>query len=320
MSAPKSGSYWLYTILEHILEKGGYPKKSFIRQQPVYQHAKDLSLSFEGQAGVDMMDIEEEGCFYRISSFCKEIISDPEEYVRSSGIVWTHSSICSSSFTVFPLFDKRVCIIRDPRDRALSSAEFAFTPYMQQYYPASYSSVSDYLLSEYEQLLEQWIWYTGNFLLHRAELDIHIVFYERLLLDFERELQALLDYLGMTLSLSARQEISQSVAYSTMKHRDPDHLRKGKYGKWVDQLNASQKRLAVDKAEYLLRLLNYPLESGKAGAEFATAWTGVGQEQNGTGRISLPSVPDNMPERALRERLEQMEWPGLFGENDPGFR
>jgi aryl sulfotransferase len=79
--------------------------------------------------------------------------------------------------------------VRDPRDRALSSAKFAFTPYMQEHYPTEYASPEAYLEGEYERLLDQWVWYTANYLLYRKKLDIHFVFYERLLEGFPGELE-----------------------------------------------------------------------------------------------------------------------------------
>ena len=140
ISAPKTGSYWLNTILKEILEKKGIDLDSFIKDQPVYEELNQRELSFEGQAGVDMMDIEDPGCYYRVSSLFREPITDLQEYSKNTTLAWTHSTYCSKSSEVFSLFDKRICIVRDPRDRALSSAKFAFTPYMQEHYPTHYSS------------------------------------------------------------------------------------------------------------------------------------------------------------------------------------
>ncbi|MEX2396010.1 MAG: sulfotransferase domain-containing protein, partial [Balneolales bacterium] len=263
ISVPKSGSYWLYTILIQILEKKGIKPNSFIRHQPEYVRLKDQPLSFEGQPGVDMLDIEDEGCYYRISSVVKKRLTDLNHYIKSSSVVWTHSSFCTNSFEAFPLFDKKIYIVRDPRDRALSSARFAFNPYMQQYYPSVYSSPDEYLMNEYERLLEQWVWHVGNYLLYKDELDIHFIFYERLLLDFERELQSLLNYLEITLSKEQQEEISRSVTFLAMKRISPKHLQTGKYENWDHHLSTSQKELTVSKAGRLMQLLNFPLVEGQ---------------------------------------------------------
>lgn len=252
-------------------------------------------MSFKGQAGVDMIDIEEEGSFVRISSVFRESIDDIKAFSRSTTLAWTHSSFCNRSFEVFPHFDKKICVVRDPRDRALSSAKFAFTPYMLRHYPSSYTSPDAYLEGEFERLLDQWTWHTGNYLLYKKELNLHFVFYENLLLDFEPELQKLLDYLKISLSEKAQKEIAEEVRFSTMKDKSPRHLQKGSYGKWENQLSPSQKKTAVERAGKLMQILNYPLEN-------------LSEQKN------LPSVLNEPHRQKLQEILHQMNWKELFPE------
>lgn len=293
ISAPKSGSFWLHSILKQVLEKKKLPFKAFIKGQPEYKSAKDLQLSFAGQEEVDMIDIEEEGFFYRISSIIKEPITDLRKYADTSRLTWTHSTYCNNSKKLFELYDKKVCIIRDPRDRALSSAKFAFTPYMKKFYPSSYSSPEAFFEAEYGRLLEQWVWFVGNYLCRKEELDINFVFYERLLLDFENEFQNLLKYLNVELTLEERAGIEAAVSFSKMKTKSPGHLHKGKYGKWVDRLNFAEKELAVEKAGFLLDLLNYPLLSFPE-------------------EPKLPFVPSVIDKEKLQNRLGEIEWQGLY--------
>lgn len=293
ISAPKSGSYWLHSILSLVLYRTGIKTTSFIQQQPVFQKVQHIPLSFKGQAGVDMIDIEAEGCSYRISSIFREIIKDLDQYVNSTSLAWTHSSFCTTSSDVLPLFDKRICIVRDPRDRALSSARFAFTSYMKEHYPSSYHNPNAYLKGEYERLLEQWVWHTGNYLLHKDELDIHFIFYERLLLDFDQELDDLLKYLEISLPQEAREEIARKVHFSNMKDKSPHHLQKGQYGKWISQLSVSQKEIARETTGELLQMLNYAVESQPT------------QKQ-------LPKLPENPDGQILRRMLEQIQWQELY--------
>ncbi|GHA42898.1 hypothetical protein GCM10007103_25070 [Salinimicrobium marinum] len=294
ISSPKSGSYWLHTILLQILHKKDMPVSSFIQKQEEYQEVKDLDLSFKGQAEVDMIDIEGDGCYYRISSIVRNKLQDPVSYAKSTSLAWTHSTLCNRSFEIFPLFDKKICIVRDPRDRALSSAKFAFTPYMQKQYPSSYATPEDFFEAEYDRLLDQWVWFTGNYLLKKEELDIHFVFYERLLHDFDDELDAILNYLGISLSENERKEIAEAVTFDNMKEKSPGHLQKGKYRKWEKQLSEAEKQLAIDKAGGLLNWLNYPLTSND--------------------KNLLPGIPENLPKQELREILENMNWHVLYEE------
>lgn len=154
--------------------------------------------------------------------------------------------------------------MRDPRDRALSVAKFAFTPYMQKYYPTSYANSEEYMQHEYEKLLDQWVWFVGNYLLHKKELNIQFIFYERLLHDFPAELNSLLKYLEIPLSQKQQQEIADAVTFSNMKNKSPEHLPKGRSGKWIDQLNQNQKDLVIEKAGILMQWLNYPLIPNEA--------------------------------------------------------
>lgn len=296
ISAPKSGSYWLHTILQEILQKKRFSINSFIRQQEIYQQAKNIELSFKDQAAVNMMDIEEDGCYFRISSVFREKISDPAAYANSTSLAWTHSTLCSTSFDVLPLFNKRICIVRDPRDRALSAAKFAFTPYMKKHYPSSYSSPEEFFENEYANLLERWVWFYGNYLLHKEELGIHFVFYERLLHDFPEEFKSLLNYLQVTLSEEEQKEIEEAVTFSNMKNKSPKHLNKGKFGKWVEQLSEKEKDLAVEKAGDLMQHLNYPME------------TAEGQEK-------LPSLTSDVPKNKLEEMLQDISWYELYNSN-----
>ena len=293
ISAPKSGSYWLHSILLQIFQKKEWPVHSFIQEQEIYRKAKDMDLSFNGQAGVDMMDVEEDGCYFRISSVFREKVEDVVKYADKTSLAWTHSTFCMNSLKVFPLFDKKVCIVRDPRDRALSSAKFAFTPYMQKHYPTSYNSPEEYLEGEYERLLDQWVWFTGNYMLHKEELDVHFVFYERLLEDFPAEFRSLLKYLEVELRENEQREIEEAVHFSSLKDKSPKHLNKGKYGKWLDQLDEARQETAIERAGSLMQWLNYPLKAD--------------EQQD-----RLPCFPDKVPEKELEELLGEMAWQELF--------
>ena len=290
ISAPKSGSYWLHSILIEIFQKTGLPRESFICRHPIYPKLKDKELSFKDQAGIDMIDIEEKGYYYRVSSFFRQKIEDITDYAAATSLAWTHSTLCKRSFDALPVFDKKVMIVRDPRDRALSSAKFAFTPYMLKHYPTDYSTAEEFLENEYERLLEKWMWHVGNYLLNMGKLDMHVVFYERLLLDFDNEFQELLNYLAIDLSKKEKHQIAKAVSFSTMKTKSPKHLQKGKYGKWESQLNDFQKKIAVEKVGTLLKQLNYPLEE----------------------RDKLPSLPKEMEDQPLRESLKKIHWQELY--------
>ncbi|MHA6278599.1 sulfotransferase domain-containing protein [Salinimicrobium sp. CAU 1759] len=292
ISAPKSGSYWLNTILKKTLVKKGQEISYFIKQQPEYEDLKQKKLSFKGQAGTDMLDIEDQGTFYRVSSLLKKPVPDLQKYAQEATLAWTHSTWCSKTAEVFTLFDRKICIVRDPRDTALSAAKFAFTSYMKQHYPTSYTSAEDFLEGEFERLLDQWVWFYGNYLLHSAKLDLHFVFYENLLKSFSKEYDSLLKYLEIELSKEEKKEIEEEVSFSSLKEESPRHLQKGKSRKWVEKLSLDQIEKASVKAGALMRIFGYPLTPGEGD--------------------KLPAIPQDIPKEELQKILQKINWQELY--------
>jgi aryl sulfotransferase len=257
---PKSGNLWTYKILQNIAKYGNWERCSFIKKQPIYELAKTWELGFTGQAGVDVLDIEQQGCFCRIGPVFSQRVENIENYISQCNHVWTHSPFCKHSLEVLPRFDKVVYIIRDPRDVALSWSRFAFTPYMLKYHPHSYETPEEFLEDRLERIVRSWVNHVGGYLKHKNELNIHVVFYERLLHRFQQTLGNLLNYLELELDDQDRAEIRQAVAFKTMRNKNPDHVRKGKSYKWEDGLNEEQKSQVEEIAGSMLRLLNYPVE------------------------------------------------------------
>ncbi len=78
---PKCGNLWLYNILQKILSRIGNPTSSFIEQQPVYQIAKSWDLNYPEQARIDVLEITDLQCRYRISSIFQMPIDNMQEYL-----------------------------------------------------------------------------------------------------------------------------------------------------------------------------------------------------------------------------------------------
>ena len=256
---PKSGNFWLYRILRLSMERAGLERRSFIQHHPIHEEAQHWDLSFEGQADVDALVIEPEECAFRISAVFREPIADIEAYLQQCSHVWTHSPICTRSFEVLPRFDHIVYIIRDPRDVAISYSKFAFTKHKLTNHPPHYEqNPASYLKHHLDGLLRRWVRHVGGYLKHRDALNVHVVFYERMLHDFENEFASLLDALGLDLSSEDRAAIQQEVDFSTMKKRNPAHVRKGRARQWADVLTDAQHRKAERLASRLMRMLGYP--------------------------------------------------------------
>lgn len=259
---PKSGNYWLYRIVRESLAQAGVPHRSFVQRHPIHAEAQSWELSFQGQADMDFLVIEPEGCSFRISALYREPLADVAAYVGQCRQVWTHSGFCERSRRVLPLFDRVVYLIRDPRDVALSYARFAFTPHKLKNHPPHHEKDPEsFLAHRFDGMVRDWVQHVGGYLRHREALGIHVVFYERLLHHFDEELEALLTYLGLELDAAQIREVTERVTFAHMKRHSPDHLRKGRSGQWVDALTPEQQAHAERVAGPMLELLGYPVEA-----------------------------------------------------------
>lgn len=259
--APKCGNFWLYQIIEQILNRSGIDTTSFIEQHPIFDLAKTWDLNYPSQASIDVIDITDLQTSYRISSIFREPVGIMQEYVSKTNHVWTHSPICKSSERVFSHFDKMVYIIRDPRDRAISAARYYCSDYMLKYFPQEEKDPEKFLEKNFAKLMEEWVWHVFDHVRLSKTLDIQIVFFERFLKDFETELSHLLNYLEVDLNKKQEEELTSAVSFKELKKDNPKHLRKGKAGAWADVLTEKQKEKTQIIAGPLMDFLGYNSEN-----------------------------------------------------------
>lgn len=256
--APKCGNFWLYQILQQLLQKAGIDTSSFIQKQPIYALAKEWDLNYPSQASIDVLDITDLQYSYRISSIFRMPVKELQNYLSQTSHVWTHSPICKRSGELFNHFDKKVYIIRDPRDRAISASKYYTSEYMLKYYPQEETDFKRYLDKHFDTLMQEWVWHVFDHLRLSQEYTIHICFYEGFLLYFQEELGRLLNYLGIELNHSEKDELQDAMSFSTLKKDNPKHLKKGQSGYWMEQLREEQIKRADVIAGPLIRFLNYP--------------------------------------------------------------
>lgn len=257
LGAPKCGNFWLYKILKSILKAAGKDQKNFIEQQPIYQLAKTWDLNYPEQAQIDVIDITDLQTSYRISSIYRQPLENMSAYLLQTGQVWSHSPICKVSEEVYSHFSHKVYIIRDPRDRAISAANYYCSPYMLKYFPQPEKDPKKYLDQHFDRLMQTWVWHVFDHLRLSQELNIQVLFYESFLDNFQKEFNRLLKYLQIDVSISQRQTLEDDLSFASMKTKNPKHLKKGTFGYWQDQLNAAQKEKAEIIAGPLLKILGY---------------------------------------------------------------
>ncbi len=260
---PKSGNFWLYQILEQILIRSGNFQPKFIQQHPIHELAKTWELNYPTQADIDMIDITDVQTSYRISSIFKMPIPDLHEYLEKTNHVWTHSPVCERSAEVYSHFDKKIYIVRDPRDVMLSAAKYYCSPYMLKYFPQPITDPEEFLKQHFEELLQQWVWHVWDHLRLQKELGLHLAFFEGFKLSFQEELELLLDYLQLELTSSEKEALQEAVSFKKLKEKNPKHLKKGTSGYWMDQLSEEQIAKAEIIAGPLVDFLGYPQRDQK---------------------------------------------------------
>lgn len=281
---PKSGNLWLYRIFQNILELHGAEQRSFIRRFRDCVRSAGVETHTD-LFGHDVIVIEDDKCYVQLSRKSRLLIDEPREYAQACVHVWTHSPVSDLSGTVFPLFDRIVYVLRDPRDVAISLSHFVQSSRSKRDLGKGFANVDDFLRHRFEDAVYNWTRHVAGHLRVREELRIHFVFYERLLQCFDEELRSLLDHLGVDLSPESLSELKSRVSFDAMHQANPSHVRQGQANKWMSELSSAHKKSARKIAAPLLELLNYPIDATADG-------------------IALPEVPRAISDGTL-ESIEE---------------
>jgi aryl sulfotransferase len=253
----KSGNFWLWTIIEECLKQAGVRRRSYIRNQPIYQLAKDWNLAFEGQAGIDFVSIKPDRVQCQIVPVFYWPVEDLGHYVKKTTHVWTHSPMHTESLPRFQAFPKVVYIIRDPRDVAVSYHRFANNKFHKWFFATKAASIVAH---------QEWGIHILSFLIAQSSLKPHIIFYERLLTEWDQELDRLLAYLELDLGSKKRKAVRAATSFTAMQPKNNLHLAKGLAYGWVRELDAKQRAAFTDVHDTVLKLLEYPMTEAEAEA------------------------------------------------------
>lgn len=298
----KSGNLWVWRLIEEIMSRAGLPKKRFIQKQPVYPLMKDWKSTIAEKRDVDFIDICKNASFYYYFPFFSLPIDNAEDYMNSVSHVWTHSFYQDTNNELLTKFDKIVYIVRDPRDVIVSMARYSFNPITFKYSPPHEENPADYIKNQYRVLTRRWMAHLGKYLSHKDDLNIHFIFYECLLHDFDAELDRLSGYLEIRLNDDHKQAIKQQVSFALMKKENPLHLEKGASGQWIQILTQRQKKEIYKITKPFLELFSYPAE-------------GVMDKRNG-----LPMAPRAIRAKQIREIVQQSNRPTYLEMSEKFFR
>ena len=256
----KSGNYWLWKILDETLKYSNNEVKKFVTSTEEYKDIlNSKKLSNIDQISTDVIDVDITGFYWRISSYHKQKIVNIKDYIDKSTHVWTHSEYCNQFKKIENKFDKIIYIIRDPRDVAISMANFAFTDYVQEAYPHFEEDVSSYIDNRIKWQTMTWNKHVSGWLSNQPD-NMYVIFYENLKSNFDYEFRLLLDFLEINIEENTIEHIKKKVSIDSMKKDSPGHVRKGVKGGWIKFLSDEQLKKANSSCIHLLEILNYQLD------------------------------------------------------------
>ncbi|MBV6437312.1 MAG: sulfotransferase domain-containing protein [Phototrophicaceae bacterium] len=255
----KSGNYALYRIIQSILRRSGVDLSTYIATDPIYPIAREWPLNYPEQAAIDTIDITDTRVWYRISSIYRWPIDDIDAYLAHTTHVWTHSQVTPLSRTLFPKFDKIIYLIRDPRDVIQSMARFAFTPYMQRFYPTEYATPESYLDARLDKQISAWRRHVAGHVMAAAAFDITILFYERLLADLPGQLEVLCHGLGIEPTPALIAGVQADAPLESAQAASFTQQGGSRYG--GAGLTYRQQQRVLRQAGGLMALLGYPVSA-----------------------------------------------------------
>lgn len=256
----KSGNYWLWKILDETLKYSNNEVKKFVTSTEEYDDIlNSKKLSNIDQISSDVIDVDMTGYYWRISSYYKEKIPDLDSYIDQSTHIWTHSEFCNSFNELQQKVDKIIYIVRDPRDVAISMANFAFTNYAKEAYPHHEKNVNDYIDKRIKWQTMTWNRHVSGWLSNDFD-NMHIIFYENLKSDFDEEYKKLIEFLNIELTDNDFKEIKNKVSADSMRKDSPGHVRKPSKKDWRSKLTDDQLKSANSVCLDLLTLLGYQAE------------------------------------------------------------
>lgn len=220
---PKSGNYWVYTILEYLYNCSGRPLSKFITSQDI---PVVIQENFHKQLEVDALNCNLiNGRYYwRVSSQYKQPIPDLIDYTKRAQHIWTHSFYHHYLDPLLMAQQKIIHIVRDPRDVLISQACFQTRK--------SGKSPEYFFANHTEKLFSQWYVHTVSYLRAAHKYSIFTIRYEDLLNNFEITIRDFVRYLDLSISEVIVGEMNHLFSFDHMKTLSPKHLRAGTANQW----------------------------------------------------------------------------------------
>ena len=256
----RSGNMWLYHIIEELRKEAGVPSRSFVKQQPIYSIAQRWRQPLKRISEIDTILFFAQRPYYVIGGTYRMPVEDFASYVAQTSHVWTHNPAASPLHHYFEHFDKILYVIRDPRDALISFSHFGNGKERAGLGRSEAQTPTRFVQSSLHSFMRQWVQNVGTYLLLKAKNpdQVHLVFYEHLLANFERTVQSIAEHLDLIITGDSMQRVKESTSFARMQPTMGDHLRVGTSRQWVDDLSSTQQREVFTIAGLMIDTLQYP--------------------------------------------------------------
>lgn len=257
---PKCGNVWLFGLLRSLIIGSGADFRQMLEQQPVSKSFALMDLPIEGQSRYDQVHFRPLRAYQTIPNIFYWAIPDIHRFAAETSMVHTHCEWTAETDWLIKAFSRQIVIIRDPRDVVLSFSQWMFSPFNLLHRPTEFQNPKDYLHANFRQITQKWLAHQTSWLVRRdAYAPLHVVFYEQLVNDTAGELRLMADFLGLVISNSLLHSIAEEHSLPNTKRILPNHVWRGGWGNWLDDMSEEQVFTIQEMTSVMLRKLGYPL-------------------------------------------------------------
>jgi hypothetical protein len=257
----KSGNYLVYQIQRDLLEQLGV-FRSFVREHGIWEpliRLNDYPFSFPEQGELDHVNVRDDGVAYLFNAHLKAEIGilALDAFRDEARLVWTHQKPLAAHHDLLGRDRRWVYVIRDGRDVVDSWMHYVVSPRMRARNPQyRIDDVNEIYqdLGYFEKTARYWVEHVRAF---QALGDRYFEMrFERLVADKAREVERLVDWLGLSGRVSTRRILERTGVEAT-RRRAPQHVRKARAGTWRDHFDARHVEIFRRVADGLLEALGF---------------------------------------------------------------
>ena len=232
---PRAGSGWHYNMVHDLMKTAGAADAREIRER---YHLESILTEVNCNIGV-------------LSARRLAMVSVPA-LMGNTFVIKAHAGPTISSRLLQRLGLLRITYIyRDPRDAMLSAYEYGQRA-LHKGRPNAFSHLTDFQKSmdfilDYVRIWERWM----------QEKDVLVIRYEDLLMEYDREIRRLMEFLRLDESRLEVRAVVDAYRPGASEGQQGLHFYKGKIGRFREAFDAAQQPILAEKLGPYLGRMGY---------------------------------------------------------------